>query len=1308
MNSHKKQSYKRLVFSIILSVLLVTTTLSSMSGASRKTDNAVTEEVVVLNTNYLQYEFEFLEPELVELTLSDTEYSKINMPGTRNIGRVAGEPGMPVSFIKILLPAKKTVKSIHATGDSVLVESPIDLIEKPVFPHQNPVPMGQIPPEQIEKNKQIYQSSEKYPGQIYEEQNIGYSRGYSILTVALTPVQYSPAGGKLWYHPKIMLDIELEDTDNINQFFRNNPDDEEWVKGLVINPEMTDLYRGEIASLEYPGGLCDPSDNYDYVIITTTYNGLDYWSTGGSLTYNWDDLMNRHTSEDGLDCTLVTIQDINTCTDYHDPDPLFNDLEAHIREFCKDAYEDWETDYIFIGGDDEWIPARHMDSSYETDIDSDVYWSNLDLNFNADHDSYWGEEGDSGFDLYAEIFIGRITCDEPQDVSNWMTKSFYYADNVDIDYLDNAAFYGGNLGWNCEGDDFIDYGAIKGTDDWLGPIPGAHGPYPTWLGFQYGFETWNSNMVGMEYDLSVKWTAEPPNPGGWQGGSESAAINGLKTDINNDQVTLISGVAHANAVMSLDVSSSTWESQYHNTKPFFIHDFGCHCGDMDDADDGILHSMLFHSDTELAFACVYNTCYGWGSFDDTNSSSALQMKSFWDYLFDTTNNSGSTQNWQLGKAQAWSKDVMAPTIDWTYTSAPGSWRAVIQGCLLFGDPAQKLKPPLQPDHNIGIQELDVDSHEPADEDIWVGATLYNNGQNDETNVEVKFLVDGILEDTTTISFFAQNSLEDVGWTYHTPAYGWETLTVNVTAVPNEDFLFDNERSKDVIYGPDIAVSQIQAPDHIGLGYPKPVKGLIENLGATDETITIQLIAQDIIINSTSVYLTSGSNTWVEFLWDGSIPGEGTYDITIHAVPVPDEYYLDNQNKSKTVTVFSVLGIILLVDDDDGDAYEPWYEDALLASHFIYDYYDRSSQSSPSPSLMDDYDAVIWFTGTDYGVTLSTQDQNNLATYLDNGGSLFISGQDIGYDIGSSSFYSNYLHANYQTDSAGEEIEGVAGDEIGDGLSFNIFGGDGANNQYWPDGIQPISPATSCLIYSDAPAYKGAIKVDTGTYRVVYISFGFEGIDNMDDRTTVMARSLIWLGDIEDNDPPITTHGFDGTMGDNGWYTSCVTIELMAYDDISGVDITYYRIDGGTWTEYTDPVEFCENGEHTLEYYSVDNVGNEEDVKGPFDFKIDQILPTIELTVENTVLNTWVMTADVADETSGVAKVEFYLDGDLLGEDTEEPFEWEWSGTGSHTVYAIVYDLAGNSQQSEIVESSASLQSYNMPTVKLLGVSKNIL
>jgi hypothetical protein len=129
---------------------------------------------------------------------------------------------------------------------------------------------------------------------------------------------------------------------------------------------------------------------------------------------------------------------------------------------------------------------------------------------------------------------------------------------------------------------------------------------------------------------------------------------------------------------------------------------------MDASDDGVLHSMLFHSDTELAFGVVYNTCYGWGNFQCTNSSSAFQAKAFWDYFLDVDNNSGHPNNWQLGKAHAWSKDTMAPTINWDYSY--GTWRAIIQGCLLFADPAQKLKnphpnfPPEQPTKPDGPEE----------------------------------------------------------------------------------------------------------------------------------------------------------------------------------------------------------------------------------------------------------------------------------------------------------------------------------------------------------------------------------------------------------------------------------------------------------------------------------------------------------------------------------------------------------------------------------------------------------------------------
>lgn len=88
------------------------------------------------------------------------------------------------------------------------------------------------------------------------------------------------------------------------------------------------------------------------------------------------------------------------------------------------------------------------------------------------------------------------------------------------------------------GDDFVGYSAIKGTDDWLGPNPDDPGQFPAWVGFQYGYETWNAVNPGNECNLSVKYTEEPPNPG-WSG----LGAAGFRTAIKNDLVTIISGIA---------------------------------------------------------------------------------------------------------------------------------------------------------------------------------------------------------------------------------------------------------------------------------------------------------------------------------------------------------------------------------------------------------------------------------------------------------------------------------------------------------------------------------------------------------------------------------------------------------------------------------------------------------------------------------------------------------------------------------------------------------------------------------------------
>jgi hypothetical protein len=167
------------------------------------------------------------------------------------------------------------------------------------------------------------------------------------------------------------------------------------------------------------------------------------------------------------------------------------------------------------------------------------------------------------------------------------------------------------------------------------------------------------------------------------------------------------------------------------------------------------------------------------------------------------------------------------------------------------------------------------------------------------------------------------------------------------------------------------------------------------------------------------------------------------------------------------------------------------------------------------------------------------------------------------------------------------------------------------------------------------------------------------------------------------------------MGDDDWYVSDVTITLTATDPWpyiapSGVNNTYISFDGVTFELYTTPVIVDTDGDDIqFWYYSDDMNGNVEDVNGPVTFKRDATSPTIDLSWDG---DNMIIIADVDDATSGVARVEFFVDDEYLGEVTAPPFEWEWSGSGSgHTAQAIVYDIAGNSKVSAVIDSS----SYNM-------------
>jgi hypothetical protein len=376
-------------FSAAFAICMIMVLASAITavGVSLKQNNLGT-------TNYLSYSFDFTSPGLGTIHQDEASYTSLSMAGCISVGKQAGDPAMPVKAVQLMLPPNKAVYRINVIGTPVSVPlSGADLIAQPVVPEQKPVPLGDQPTGWT-FNTDTYSTNANYPATLYSNDKVGYSHGYAILSLNLNPVQYNPKLGTLVYYPKLTVVVSLKTDISVNKLYRDSPDDLAYVKTVVSNPDIANQYPlANLPVTEYPGGLCNPGQHYDYVLITTTWNGLDHWDIGGTLTYNWDSLLAKHNGE-GLTSTEVLVQDVRACADYWNSTSMFNDTQAKIREFCKDAYADWGTKYILFGGDDhtDALPPRDMDSNAEYGVDADIYWSNLDLNFNADHDSSWGEE----------------------------------------------------------------------------------------------------------------------------------------------------------------------------------------------------------------------------------------------------------------------------------------------------------------------------------------------------------------------------------------------------------------------------------------------------------------------------------------------------------------------------------------------------------------------------------------------------------------------------------------------------------------------------------------------------------------------------------------------------------------------------------------------------------------------------------------------------------------------------------------------------------------------------------------------------
>jgi len=204
-------------------------------------------------------------------------------------------------------------------------------------------------------------------------------------------------------------------------------------------------------------------------------------------------------------------------------------------------------------------------------------------------------------------------------------------------------------------------------------------------------------------------------------------------------------------------------------------------------------------------------------------------------------------------------------------------------------------------------------------------------------------------------------------------------------------------------------------------------------------------------------------------------------------------------------------------------------------------------------------------------------------FVDRGGNLLVSGQDIGWDIMSGAtgshgtpetkdLYTSYLKAAFIDDgsTANNKLVANTDDPIyGTTATSNIVDVYGGN--MYPDQISPLDNATAVFYYNTTKTKICAVKSTKGEAKVVYFGVGLEMVQNADVRNDVIGKTYAWFMEgVGVNEHLNTSATYLGRNFPNP-ASDHTTIELSSVDhpmtleitDMVGRRLSTYQVKTGT-------------------------------------------------------------------------------------------------------------------------------------------------
>lgn len=196
---------------------------------------------------------------------------------------------------------------------------------------------------------------------------------------------------------------------------------------------------------------------------------------------------------------------------------------------------------------------------------------------------------------------------------------------------------------------------------------------------------------------------------------------------------------------------------------------------------------------------------------------------------------------------------------------------------------------------------------------------------------------------------------------------------------------------------------------------------------------------------------------------------------------------------------------------------------------------------------------------------------------------------------------------------------------------------------------PEEGAPSYLLQSESTkAYANPMYLDTEGYNTLRSP---SCVDTTTKKQVLPERDIIFEM-YADSKSPVSKASFGKVLTivkQGRVYCGGLTeVSLTAHDELSGIQVIYFSVDSGAFQKYEAPIALNTERRYLLQYFSVDNVGNVENVTRREVF-VDASNPSTKMSIKGDFYNDTILSGKAvilleAWDTYGIKGVFFSLDG----------------------------------------------------------------